>query len=72
MHIDYFSLPFKIGLAYLFVIVAIRFVRLIIGLSRIDKIRIWKGLLTNKSLVSVREAFMEGLLHRKIFSVICI
>jgi Fe-S oxidoreductase len=69
MHIDYFALPFKIGLAYLFVIVAVRFVRLILGLSRIDKIRIWKSVLTNKSLVSAREAFMEGLLHRKIFRI---
>jgi Fe-S oxidoreductase len=69
MHIDYFALPFKIGLAYLFVIVAVRFVRLILGLSRIDKIRIWKSVLTNKSLVSVREAFMEGLLHRRIFRI---
>jgi Fe-S oxidoreductase len=69
MHIDYFALPFKIGLTYLFVIVAVRFVRLILGLSRIDKIRIWKSVLTNKSLVSVREAFMEGLLHRKIFRI---
>jgi Fe-S oxidoreductase len=69
MHIDYFALPFKIGLAYLFVIVAVRFVRLILGLSRIDKIRIWKSVLTNKFLISVREAFMEGLLHRKIFRI---
>ncbi len=69
MHIDYFALPFKIGLAYLFVIVAVRFVRLILGLSRIDKIRIWKSVLTNKSLISIREAFMEGLLHRKIFRI---
>jgi Fe-S oxidoreductase len=69
MHIDYFALPFKIGLAYLLVIVSVRFVRLILGLSRIDKIRIWKSVLTNKSLISVREAFMEGLLHRKIFRI---
>jgi len=69
MHIEYFALPFKIGMVYLLIIVTVRFIKLILGLSRIDKIRIWKSFLTNKSLISVREAFMEGLLHRKIFRI---
>jgi Fe-S oxidoreductase len=69
MHIEYFAVPFKIGLAYLLIIVTVRFIKLTLGLSKIDKIRIWKSVLTNKSLISIREAFMEGLLHRKIFRI---
>jgi Fe-S oxidoreductase len=69
MHNDCFILPFKIGAAYLAVIVIMRFVKWTMGLSKIDKIRIWKSILTNKSLISIKEAFMEGLLHRKIFRI---
>ncbi len=69
MHNEYFILPFKIGAAYLAVIVVMRFVKWTLGLSKIDKIRIWKSILTNKSLFSVKEVFMEGLLHRKIFRI---
>jgi Fe-S oxidoreductase len=69
MHNEYFILPFKIGAAYLAIIVALRFIKWTMGLSKIDKIRIWKSILTNKSLISIREAFFEGLLHRKIFRI---
>jgi len=69
MHNEYFILPFKIGVAYLVIIVALRFIKWTLGLSKIDKIRIWKSILTNKSLISIREAFFEGLLHRKIFRI---
>jgi Fe-S oxidoreductase len=69
MHNEYFILPFKIGLAYLVIIVALRFIKWILGLSKIDKIRIRKSIFTNKSLLSVKEAFLEGLLHRKIFRI---
>jgi len=37
------------------------------SLSRIDKSRIWHNIFTRKSLESLREIFMESLLHRKIF-----
>ena len=67
MHKELFTLPFTAGLVFLIFIVAIRFVRWTRGLSRIDKIRIWKNVLTKESLLSMKEAFMEGLLHRKIF-----
>lgn len=64
---EIFIWPFIIGLAYFLILVTFRFVRWTIGLSKIDKIRIWKGLRTRKTLISVKEAFVEGLLHRKVF-----
>ncbi len=62
-----FPVPFIIGLSYLTLIVSIRFTRWTLGLSRIDKIRIYKNLLTRKTIHSFGEAFMEGLIHRKVF-----
>ncbi len=67
MHKDIFTLPFAAGLTFLITYTVITFARWITGLSRIDKIRIWKNIPTNRTLVSIKEAFMEGLLHRKIF-----
>lgn len=64
---DYFYIPFIAGTIYFLVIVSIRFIRWILGLSKIDKIRIWKGLFTKKTLLSVKQAFLEGLIHRSIF-----
>jgi Fe-S oxidoreductase len=62
-----FIWPFVIGATYLMILVLYRFVRWTIGLSKIDKIRIWKNLRTRKTWNSIKESFMEGLLHRKIF-----
>lgn len=64
---DFFYLPFLGGALYFFALVVIRFTRWIIGLSKIDKIRIWKGLFTKKTLISIKQAFLEGLLHQSIF-----
>jgi Fe-S oxidoreductase len=64
---EIFIWPFIIGLAYFCILVLFRFVRWTLGLSKIDKIRIWKGLRTIKTWNSVVEAFREGLLHRKVF-----
>jgi len=64
---DYFFLPFMIGTIILLVVVAYRFILWFLGLSKIDKIRIWKGLFTTKILKSIKESFTEGLLHRSIF-----
>jgi Fe-S oxidoreductase len=60
-------IPFIAGLAYLAVILVIRGVRWIGGLSRIDKLRLVQSLRTRRTLLSLKEAFMEGLLHRRIF-----
>ncbi len=67
MNHDIFTWPFLIGTTYLVIVVLFRFVRWITGLSKFDKLRIWKGLFTKYTLLSFKEAFREGLLHRKIF-----
>ena len=67
MKFEFFIWPFIIGTTYLMIIVLFRFVKWIFGLSKIDKIRIWKGLLTKVTLKSIIEVFREGLLHRNIF-----
>lgn len=62
-----FILPFTIGLLFITVFLVIITGIWISGLSRIDKIRIIKSIFTRKSLLAIRETFMEALLHRKIF-----
>lgn len=62
-----FIYPFLAGIIALLLIVANRFGKWFIDLSKIDKIRVWKNLRTKKTIQSVGQAFTEGLLHRKIF-----
>lgn len=62
-----FILPFTIGLLFI-----VSFLIVIVGiwisqLSKIDKSRIIHNLFTRKTLLAIRETFMEALLHRKIF-----
>jgi Fe-S oxidoreductase len=67
MHCDIFIWPFTTGMSFLIIYIVVRFASWITGLSRIDKLRIWKNIPTKKTLLSLKESFMEGLLHRKIF-----
>ena len=62
-----FILPFTIGLLFISVFLVIIIGIWISGLSRIDKSRIIRSIFTRKSLLAIRETFMEALLHRKIF-----
>ena len=62
-----FILPFTIGLLFISVFLVIIIGIWISGLSRIDKSRIIHSIFTRKSLLAIRETFMEALLHRKIF-----
>jgi len=62
-----FIWPFTIGLLFISCFLVIIVGIWISSLSRIDKSRIWHNLLTRKSLLALREVFMESLLHRKIF-----
>ena len=62
-----FILPFTIGLLFISVFLVIIIGIWISGLSRIDKSRIIHNIFTRKSLLAIRETFMESLLHRKIF-----
>lgn len=66
---DWFYLPFLAGSIYLLIVVLYRFISWFIGLSKIDKIRVWKNLFTTKTLYSCWECVREGLLHFKIFKV---
>lgn len=60
-------LPFSIGLAYLFVMLIIRGIKWISGLSKIDKLRFYQSFKTLRVVQSIIEAFREGLLHVSIF-----
>lgn len=59
-------LPFLIGFTYLIIVLIIRGIKWVSGLSKIDKLRLVKSLRTKRILISLKEAFIEGLLHRKI------
>lgn len=62
-----FILPFTIGLLFISVFLIIIIGIWISGLLRIDRNRIIRSIFTRKSLLAIRETFMEALLHRKIF-----
>lgn len=61
------AIPFLAGLAYLCVIILARGFKWIIGLSKLDKLRMLNLLKNRVFLKSTAEAFFEGLLHRRIF-----
>jgi len=61
------SIPFLIGLIYLAGIFLYRMVKWIIGLSKFDRLRLWKSLSGKRLFESVQEIFLEALLHRNIF-----
>ena len=67
MYFNYFILPFALGLLILLAIVFVRFSVWIGSLSRLEHKRILKNIFTTKTLSAIKESFVEGLLHRKIF-----
>ena len=67
MYYDHFVLPFTIGLAALLVYLCVRYYRWIRNFPRVDRIKIRRGLFTWQTARSVKEIFMESLLHHKIF-----
>ena len=67
LEIPPFTLPFTIGMLYISAFLIVVFLIWILGLSRIDKIRILKNIPTRKSLLALKEIGMEALFHRKIF-----
>jgi Fe-S oxidoreductase len=60
-------LPFLAGFTYLMVMLIVRGIKWISGLSRLDKLRLFKAIPSRRTLASAREAFVEGLIHRRIF-----
>ena len=67
MYYDNFVLPFTIGLITLLVYLCVRYYKWIRSFPKIDRIKIRRGLFSRKTLVSIKEIFMESLLHHKIF-----
>jgi Fe-S oxidoreductase len=66
---DPFVLPFIVGLYFIFGILILKFSLWIIRLSEVDKSKIKKGFFTKKTVASIKEIFMESLLHRKVLKL---
>lgn len=62
-----FIWPFTIGLIFISCFLVIIIGIWISELSKIDKKRIFHSFFTIKSLIAIKETFLESLLHRKIF-----
>lgn len=66
MQFDPFVIPFNIGLNFILLYTVIRCVVWFRGLSRADKLRMQRGFFGTPFAQSLREIFLESLLHRKI------
>ncbi|MBK7713396.1 MAG: hypothetical protein IPJ37_22555 [Bacteroidales bacterium] len=66
MQFDPFVIPFNIGLNFILLYTVIRCVLWFRGLSRADKLRMQRGFFGTPFAQSLREIFLESLLHRKI------
>ncbi len=64
---DYFVLPFTLGMAILLVYLALKYAGCVWYLPKEDQKKILKGFFTVKTLKSLKEIFIESLIHRKIF-----
>lgn len=67
MQFDPFVIPFNIGLYFILIYVVSRSVIWFRELSRADKLRLQRGFFGNAFAMSLKEIFMESLIHRKIF-----
>jgi Fe-S oxidoreductase len=66
MQFDPFVIPFNIGLYFILIYVVLRSVIWFRELSRPDKLRLQRGFFGKAFAMSLREIFMESLIHRKI------
>lgn len=64
---DPFVLPFTFGIIYIVAYLIIATIRVINSLPKEDKQRLVKGLFSKRIFISIKEIFLECLLHRKIF-----
>jgi len=63
-----FVLPFSFGLIYVVYSIIIHYYRWITALSAVDKVKLGTGLRTpSKIMASLKEIFLEGLIHRKLW-----
>jgi Fe-S oxidoreductase len=66
---DWFVMPFTLGLAFLVIVLLVKYYNWIKQLPLSEKFKVKKGVFTLKSVKATWEVFMECLLHRKIFRV---
>lgn len=66
MQYDPFVIPFNIGLYFILIYVVARCIIWFRELSRADKLRLQRGFFGNAFAMSLKEIFMESLIHRKI------
>ena len=66
MQFDPFVIPFNIGLYFIIFYVVGRSVIWFLELSRADKLRLQRGFFGSAFALSLKEIFMESLIHRKI------
>ncbi len=66
MQFDPFVLPFDIGLYFILIYVVARSLIWFRGLSRPDKLRLQRGFFGSAFMLSIKEIFLESLIHRKI------
>jgi Fe-S oxidoreductase len=69
MRFDYFVVPFCAGFGYLIIVLLFTYGRWINELGEGAALKIFKSLLTRKTLLASREVFQECLVHRKVFRV---
>ncbi|MBN2632103.1 MAG: (Fe-S)-binding protein [Bacteroidales bacterium] len=67
MQFDPFVIPFNVGLYFILIYAVVRSVIWFRGLSRPDKLRLQRGFFGRSFGQSIREIFMESLIHRRIF-----
>ncbi len=66
MQFDPFIIPFDIGLYFIIIYVVIRSLIWFRDLSRPDKLRLQRGFFGRPFVLSLKEIFLESLIHRKI------
>ena len=66
MQFDPFVIPFNIGLYFILIYAVVRSVRWFSDLSRPDKLRLQRGFFGKAFGQSIKDIFMESLIHRKI------
>jgi Fe-S oxidoreductase len=67
MNSELFILPFNLGLYFILIYSVVRSTIWFRNLSRSDKLRLQRGFFGLPFMQSIREIFMESLLHRRIF-----
>ena len=67
MNSEHFVFPFNLGLYFILIYSVVRSTIWFRNLSRSDKLRLQRGFFGLPFMQSIREIFMESLLHRRIF-----